>query len=135
MEAIDNTLTIDQRPIFNNSIQKENLISIFPTSGSNLNENGEINFVIETCDQYLLTKGTLTKLDGNRLKKAEYDETTGKLKAAADQVTLTNNAPMFLFDRITYSLNGDQIENVRDPGRASLMKGILKMENYHFAFH
>jgi hypothetical protein len=50
MEAIDNTLTIEQRPVFNNSIQKENLINIFPTSGSNLNENGEINFVIETFD-------------------------------------------------------------------------------------
>ena len=32
---------------------------------------------------------------------------------------------MFLFNRATYSLNGSQIENVRDPGRASLMKGIL----------
>ena len=42
-----------------------------------------------------------------------------------DKVTLTNNAPMFLFDRITYSLNGSQIESVRDPGRASLIKGIL----------
>jgi hypothetical protein len=76
MEAIDNTLTIDQRLVFNNSIQKENLINIFPTSGSNLNENGEINFVIETCDQYLLPsksylylEGTLTKLDGSKLTK------------------------------------------------------------------
>jgi hypothetical protein len=113
METIDNTLKIDELPIFNNSIQKENLINIFPTSGSNLNENGEINFVIETCDQYLLSskshlylEGNLTKLDGSKLKKAEYDDTTGKLKTAADQVTLTNNAPMFLFDRITYSFNG-----------------------------
>ncbi|KAI6170389.1 hypothetical protein M3Y97_01158000 [Aphelenchoides bicaudatus] len=91
MEAIDNTLTIDELPIFNNSIQKENLINIFPTSGSNLNENGEINFVIETCDQYLLTKGNLTKLDGNKLKKAEYDDTTRKEKTAADQLKWGSN--------------------------------------------
>lgn len=54
MKAIDNTLTIKHRPVFNNYIQKENLINIFPTSGSNFNENEEINFVIETFDQYLL---------------------------------------------------------------------------------
>uniref|UniRef100_A0A1I7XI41 DNA helicase n=1 Tax=Heterorhabditis bacteriophora TaxID=37862 RepID=A0A1I7XI41_HETBA len=106
MEAIDNTLTIDQRPVFNNSIQKENLINIFPTNGSNMNENGEINFVIETFDQYLLPsksylylEGLLTKPDDSKLKEE-------------DKVTLTNNAPMFLFDRVTYSLNGSQIENL-----------------------
>lgn len=32
---------------------------------------------------------------------------------------------MFLFDRITYSLNRDQIENVRNSERASLMKWTL----------
>ena len=83
-----------------------------------MNENGEINFVSETFDQYLLPsksylylEGLLTKPDDSKLKE--------------DKVTLTNNAPMFLFDRVTYSLNGSQIENVRDPGRVSLMKGIL----------
>jgi hypothetical protein len=65
MEAIENTLKIDELPIFNNSIQKENLINIFPTSGSNLNENGEIIFVIETYDQYLLPSKSYLYLEGN----------------------------------------------------------------------
>lgn len=132
MEIVDKTLTIANLPIFDYSIQKENLLNVFPTSGSSLNENGEINFIIETFDQYLLPsksylylEGTLTKPDNSKLKKAEYDDTTGKLKSKADQITLTNNAPMFLFDRMTYSLNGEQIENIRDPGRASLIKGII----------
>jgi hypothetical protein len=132
MEVIDKTLTIDEQPILNNSIQKENLINVFPTSGSNLNENGEINFVIETFDQYLLPsrsyiyiEANLTDLSGKKLKQTIVDTTTGKIKTPADEITLTNNAPMFLFDRATYSLNGDQIENVRDPGRVSLIKGVL----------
>jgi hypothetical protein len=119
MEAIDNTLTIEQLPIYNNSIEKENLITIVPTSGSSLNKDGEINFVIETFDQYLLPsksylylEGLLTKLDDTNL-------------VGTDEVTLTNNAPMFLFDRVSYSLNGNEIENVKDPGRASLIKGVL----------
>uniref|UniRef100_A0A8R1IQH4 Double jelly roll-like domain-containing protein n=1 Tax=Caenorhabditis japonica TaxID=281687 RepID=A0A8R1IQH4_CAEJA len=32
---------------------------------------------------------------------------------------------MFLFDRATYSMDGMQVENVIDPGRASLMKDLL----------
>ena len=79
MEAIDNTLKIDELPISNNSIQKENLINIFPTSGSNLDENGEINLVIETFNQYLLPsksylylEGLLTKPDDSKLKEEEW---------------------------------------------------------------
>lgn len=119
MEAIDKILTIESPIITDTSIQKESLISIFPSSCSALNQNGEINFVIETCDQYLLLsksyiylEAKLTKLNGTDLSED-------------DAVSLTNNAPMFLFDRATYSMDGNQVENVIDPGRASLMKGIL----------
>ena len=107
MEAVDNILTIDQSPIINTSIQKENLINIFPNSGSHLNENGEINFTIATCDQYLLLsksyiylEAKLTKLDDSNLTEE-------------DKVTLTNNAPMFLFDRAIYNMDGNEIESIR----------------------
>ena len=119
MEAIDNILNIDQQPIFNNSIQKENLIKLAPTSGSSLNDDGEINFVIETYDQYLLPSKSFLYIEGN-LTKLDNAALTN-----ADKVTLTNNAPLFLFDSISYSLGGNIIEKVKDPGRASLMKGIL----------
>ncbi|PIC52972.1 hypothetical protein B9Z55_002861 [Caenorhabditis nigoni] len=45
--------------------------------------------------------------------------------AETDEASLTNNAPMFLFDRATYGMDGMQVENIMDPGRASLMKGLL----------
>ena len=119
VEAVDRMLIVDNPIISDTSIQKENLISIFPSSGSSLNQHGEINFIIETCDQYLLLhksyiymEAQLSKLDGSALTDT-------------DEVTLTNNAPIFLFDRATYSMDGMQVENVIDPGRASLMKGLL----------
>lgn len=119
MEAIDRILTVGEGIINDTSIQKENLINIFPSSGSNLNQHGEINFIIETCDQYLLLHKsyiyldvTLCKLDGSAL-------------AEGDEVSLTNNAPMYLFDRVTYCMDGMQVESIIDPGRASLMKGLL----------
>lgn len=84
-----------------------------------MNKNGEINFIIETFDQYLLLsksylylEGLLTNLDDSKLTND-------------NKVTLTNNAPMFLFDRASYSLNGSQIENIRNSGRVSLMKAVL----------
>ena len=74
MDAIDKILTVGNPIISDTSIQKENLISIFPSSGSNLNQHGEINFAIETCDQYLLLhksyiylEAKLTKLDDTAL--------------------------------------------------------------------
>ena len=54
----------------------------------------------------------LTKLDDSNLTEE-------------DKVTLTNNAPMFLFDRAIYNMDGNEMESVRDPGRASLIKGVL----------
>jgi hypothetical protein len=120
MEVTNEILTIDEESIYlDNSIEKENLLQIFPTSGSNL-EKGEIKFIIETNDQYLLPsesyiylEGKITKIDGS------------ELVATDNYVTLTNNAPMFLFNRASYSLEGKIIEDIYDPGRASLMKGIL----------
>ena len=124
MEVIDRKYALDEEPIVDNSTDKENLINISPVSGSDLNKNGTINFVIESCDQYLVPsesylylEGILTKDDDTLLKKEE-------------EVTLTNNAPMFLFDRASYSLNGNQIEDIYDPGRASLINPLCPDVTY-----
>ena len=67
-----------------------------------------VKFHIATCDQYLLLsksyiylEAKLTKLDDSNLTEE-------------DKVTLTNNAPMFLFDRATYNMDGNEIESIRD---------------------
>lgn len=39
IEAVDRILIVDNPVIQDTSIQKENLISIFPSSGSSLNQN------------------------------------------------------------------------------------------------
>ncbi|CAP36221.1 Protein CBG18878 [Caenorhabditis briggsae] len=119
IEAVDRILVVDTPIVSDTSIQKENLISIFPSSGSSLNQHGEINFVIETCDQYLHLHKSYIYMECELLKS---DDT---VLAETDEVSLTNNAPMFLFDRTTYSMDGMQVESIMDPGRASLMKGLL----------
>lgn len=90
-----------------------------PVQGSNLNNNSQIT--IQIYDQaayflpfesYLSLKGIFTKEDNTKL-------------ADTNLVTLTNNSPMFLFDKIEYLVGDTTVESIRSPGHASLMKGLL----------
>ena len=49
---------------------------------------------------YIYLEAKLTKLDDSNLTEE-------------DKVTLTNNAPMFLFDRAIYNMDGNEIESIR----------------------
>lgn len=67
---------------------------------------------------YIKITGTLTKSDGG-------------LWADTDNVTLINNALMYLFSACEYRLNGNSLEIVREPGRLTSMMGYLKYnENF-----
>ncbi|XP_060084810.1 uncharacterized protein LOC132564147 [Ylistrum balloti] len=84
-----------------------------PITGTNLNNPGELRINIETQDlfthpseSYLIIEGRLTKTDGTAY-------------ANDDNVTLTNNALMYLFSNIKYQLSGQEIESLFHPGQAS----------------
>lgn len=116
---IDTKLKIDEIPKIDNSIQKEYFLTFSPTTGSDLNQTGDINFTIQTQDQYLLPSKSFLYLE------CSFTKLDNTALTADDKITLTNNSPLFLFDRAIYSLNGTEIENIADPGRVSLIKGIL----------
>ena len=70
-----------------------------PITGTSLNNGGDIRISIESQDvfthpseSYFIFEGCLTKADGT-------------LYANADEVALTNNAIMHLFNRIEYHLS------------------------------
>ena len=66
------------------------------------------------CSERFLTfEGRLTKADGTPY-------------ANADEVALTNNAIMHLFNRIEYHLSNQLIEPLNYPGQATTMLGMLK---------
>ena len=46
--------------------------------------------------------------------------------ANADNISLTNNAMMYLFRDIRYELSGQEIEKISYPGQATTMFGLLK---------
>ena len=108
-------------PILNDdSIDKYEYFEYCPITGTNLNNIGDIRLTIESQDifthpseSFLLIEGRLTKTDGT-----DY--------ANADNISLTNNAMMYLFRDIRYELSGHEIEKVNYIGYATTMLGLLK---------
>jgi hypothetical protein len=131
MEDIDNYYTIDDKLIINTSTQKEDSINLFPEKNCTFNKDGEIIFTIDNTNYYLLPsksylhiEGVLRKSDDSKLKK-EIKNAAGEITQDADPITLTNNAPLYLFNSATYSINGKTVEHIDNPGRATLIKGLL----------
>ena len=110
---INKTLKIDE------SVESLRYVEYEPTNTSAYNNSTDItvdigaqdNFVLP-CKSYLLVEGKLKpSADGNFDTKAN--------------VALVNNAVPFLFSKITYLLNGSEVESISDPGQATLMRNIL----------
>ena len=117
---INKSLRIDE------SIESLRFVEYEPSNTSAYNESTDItidvsaqdNFVLP-CKSYLLIEGVLkTAAD------AVYD--------AKANVSLVNNAIAFMFSKVTYLLNGSEVESISDPGQATTMRGILMYdENYN----
>ena len=93
MTATNEILQFTKEPSFDQSIESYKYKAYNPIVGTNLNNPGEINIVVELqniythpSQSYLLVEGELVKADGNRY-------------ADIDAVTLTNNGIMHLFNR------------------------------------
>ena len=101
------------------TIDKYEQFEYEPVMGTNLNNVGDIRINIETQDlfthpseSFLLIEGRLTKLDGTAY-------------ANADNISLTNNAMMYLFRDIRYEFS-QEIERMNNLGQATTMLGLLK---------
>ena len=103
------------------SIDKYEHFEYEPVTGNNLNNSGgDIRIYMETQDLFTHSSERLLIIDGC-LTKAEVTD-----YANADNISLTNNAPMHLFKSIRYELLGQEIEKILYPGRATTMLGLLK---------
>ena len=113
-------LRITDSILNDDSIDKYEYFEYYPITGTNLDNIGDIRINIESQDMFthpsesfLLIEGRLTKVDGT-----DY--------ANADNISITNNAMMYLFRDIRYELSGHEIEKVNYVGYATTMLGLLK---------
>ena len=94
-----------------------------PITGTQYNNAGIIQINIENQAEYFLPSQSWLQIDGQLIKAAN-----NQAYAAADNIALVNNAPMYCFSNIKYLLGGNEIESVNEPGQATTMMGLLKYE-------
>ena len=105
------------KPINNDeSIVREEWHTYHPFTKS-FNNSDEIEIVINQQDVFYDMSEAELYITG------KFEEETAENKVGT--CTLTNNAGAFLFESMTYELNGKEIEKVRDPGIVSTVKSML----------
>ena len=119
--ALEGILNIQERLTLDDSIKSYQYVEYQPITGSQLNSSGQITITIENTDDFYHPRHSYLQIDG-RIVKAEGDAAYGD----NDLITLTNNALMYLFTNIKYSLSGMEIESLNHPGFATTMLGSLK---------
>ena len=100
-------LHIQEKPEIDDSIKEYDYVEYQPISGSQLNTSGQITITIENTDDFFYPRHSWLLFEGNLVKNANeavYED--------GDAITLTNNAIMYLFTNIRYSLSGIKIERV-----------------------
>jgi hypothetical protein len=120
-EVHDEVLDVHEPNLYDESITSMNYYEYSPQTQANNNTCGhQINMVINAQDiytlpskSYLSIKGQIRRLDNNNAY------------VATDEITLINNAIMYLFTGVKYELNGTTIESINYPGQTTSMLGYL----------
>ena len=114
-------LRITDSILNDDSIDKYEYFEYCPITGTNLDNIGDIRINIESQDIFTHPSESFLLIEGRLTKAAD-----GTDYANADNISLTNNAMMYLFRDIRYELSGHEIEKVNYVGYATTMLGLLK---------
>lgn len=119
-------LQLFNKPIFDEEIVKEEVHTYHPHTKS-FNYNDEIEITINQKDTLMAMYDAYIYIEG----RANIQNTlqTNEITAAAEpkklHELLVNNFGSFMFESISYELNGKEIEKVRSPGIVSTIKAYL----------
>ena len=114
-------LQIQEKYSEDNSIKSLEPYAFQPISGTQLNGAGQITIRIENQDSFFLPRRSWLQIEGKLVKAA-----AAAVYADVDDIALTNNGLMYLFDNIKYELSGQEIESLYHPGHATTMLGLTK---------
>ena len=117
MESI---LHIQEKSEVDEFIKGYEYVESQPISGPQLNMSGQITVTIENTDDFFYPHHSWLLMEGNLVKADEARNQD------ADLITLINNAIMYLFTNIKYSLGGMEIESLNHAGFATTMLGLAK---------
>ena len=114
-------LRITDSILNDDSIDKYEYFEYLPITGTRLDNVGDIRINIDSQDIFTHPSESFLLIEGQLTKAGD-----GTAYANADNISLTNNAMMYLFRDIRYELSGHEIEKVNYVGYATTMLGLLK---------
>ena len=121
MEVTNDILDLTEQPRFDNSIESYQYVTYEPSSQNNLNNRSTpIAIDINADDKYSHPSGSYLYIKG-QLVRADNQQTF----AADAEITLVNNAVMYLFSNITYEVGGKTMESINCPGQTTSLIGYL----------
>jgi len=103
------------------SFTYETTIAIQPSSQHNLNVGGPIVFQSMYQDGYFLPAESSITIQGRLVKE------DGTVYDNNDEVSLVNNAMLYLFKEAKYHISDKEIESVLDPGQTSSLFAYLTL--------
>ena len=115
-------LNVEEKIQEDTSITSQQPFPFNAITGTQYNNAGIIQINIENQAEYFLPSQSWLQIDG------QLQLANGNPYAAAANVALVNNAPMYCFSNIKYHLGGNEIESVNEPGQATTMMGMLKYQ-------
>ncbi|HLX52456.1 MAG TPA: hypothetical protein VKR58_00850, partial [Aquella sp.] len=120
-EVHDEILDINEPHLYDESISEMNYYEYTPQTQANNNTAGHpISIVINNQDIYLLPSKSYLKFKG-QIRRADNNNAY----AADAEITLINNAIMYLFTGIKYELGSTTLESINNPGPTTSMIGYL----------
>ncbi|XP_049817993.1 uncharacterized protein LOC126264368 [Aethina tumida] len=111
--TLDNVFEVYRKPRYDETIQKMETRTYYPYIKS-FNNNDVIEISINQRDSWVLMHEAAIVIEGELRRDGGEGE-----------VSLVNNAGAFMFDNITYELNGKEVDSVRTPGIVSTIRGYL----------
>lgn len=120
----DEKLNLFTKAIYNDSVVREEFHTYGPHTKS-FDNSDEIEISINQQDAFISMHEAALFISGN------YEEINGS-GTTPDTIgtcTITNNAGLFLFESISFELNGKEIDRVKDPGMVCLIKALLSFNS------
>jgi hypothetical protein len=121
MEVTNDILDLLEEPKFDNSLESYQYVTYEPSSQNNLNNRSTpIAIDINADDKYSHPSASYLYIKGQLLRADNQ-----QVFAADSEITLVNNAIMYLFSNITYEVGGKTMESINCPGQATSLIGYL----------
>jgi hypothetical protein len=120
-EVHDEMLDINEPRLYDESISSLNFYEYTPQTQANNNTAGlQISMIINNQDIYTLPSKSFISIKG-QIRRADNNNAY----VAGDEITLINNAMMYLFTGVKYELGNTTIETINYPGQTTSMIGYL----------